>query len=122
MQAISPSRPQTFGPTKLSGMADWGREPNELELRIRIRKWVQYYAKVFKAVRLKQTDLAEALGLSDPTISNLVNEHVQGGLDTLIRLHYRLQAPLEIMVHSDPPERVETPLGVPAKVLARKQA
>lgn len=78
-------------------------EPNDLELRVRIRKWVQYFFSLREPKGILRKDYAEELGLEPPTVSNLLNDVEWPGLDTFAALHYRLGGDPREMLREDPP-------------------
>ena len=75
-------------------------EPNAVELRSRIRRWLRYF---WLESGLQQKEIAEAMGFSKATISDLLSEKTTPGLDCLVRMHYRLGADLRRVVREDPP-------------------
>jgi transcriptional regulator with XRE-family HTH domain len=78
-------------------------EPTDDELRIRLRKWVQYYWTLRDAKGAMKKDYAEELGLSAVTISNVLNEVTPPGLDMLAALHFRLGLHPRDLLREDPP-------------------
>lgn len=83
-------------------------EPTDVELRSRIRAWMRYYRAHYG---WSQRELAQALSLSEPTISNLIRNLEDPGLDCFVRMHFRLGADLGQMVRRNPPELSEVDTG-----------
>ena len=80
-------------------------EPNDRELRDRIRRWVRHY---IRHNGWSQREFAQAMSLSEATVSNLVYNKEEPGLDTLVRMHFRLGADLTQLVRIDPPSEARS--------------
>lgn len=76
-------------------------EPTGLELRQRIARWLRYY---WIESGLSKTELGEIMDLTKVTVGNVINEKEMPGLDTLVKMHFRLGADLRRVVRDDPPE------------------
>jgi transcriptional regulator with XRE-family HTH domain len=75
-------------------------EPNDVEVRARLRAWLRYYRDLYG---WSQRELAQALTLSEATISNLLRNLEDPGLTCLVKMHFRLGADVPQMLRSDPP-------------------
>lgn len=78
-------------------------EPTDRELRVRIRKWVQYYWSLREPRGAMRKDYAEELGLSPATISNVLNEVEDPSIDMFAALHFRLGLNPRDLLREDPP-------------------
>lgn len=106
MQALrnsdTPNQPTATSPVMGRRLA-FPNEPTDLELRIRIRKWVKHFYRPREARGVLRKEYAEELGMKPATMSNLLNEKEFPGLDTLAALHYRLGADCRELLREDPP-------------------
>lgn len=75
------------------------QEPNEIELRQRIRNWLRHYKK---ELGFNNREMAQALSFSDATISNLLRDLEDPGLDCLVRMHFRFGMDLAFALRHDP--------------------
>lgn len=120
MQAHGASYMQTLGTSKVPSMKPRQQgqirpEPSYLELRERLREWVKFYWRKAEERGVTRTGFAQALGLSPPTVSNVLNDNELPGFHFYSRLHFRLGADVREMMREDPPARTEPPLPSQAK-------
>lgn len=100
LQASTPRNPQKSGSASLLDMrsdaAD--REPTVREAQERARQWIIDY---LERTGWPQVQLAEKLGVSEATITNVVKGTFLPGFKMILRLHFRLGAPLnEVLRHT----------------------
>ena len=79
-------------------------EPTDVELRGRIRKWLRYY---WRRSGLQRQEIAQAMRFKPPTISNLLNDKEDPGLDCFVRMHFVFGADMAHMVRFDPPSAAQ---------------
>lgn len=77
------------------------------EIRERLRAWVRHFVAQYG-----QRGLAEALGVSEVTISTALSKTTGPGLKCLLAMHYNLGMDLRQLVRDDP---VETDVSLKAK-------
>ena len=68
--------------------------------RARIAAWLRHYRDTRKWTHQK---LADTLGLSEPTVTNIMNEKRTPGLDVLIKMHTKLHRSADEILDDDPP-------------------
>lgn len=85
-------------------------EPDEAEAKKRIRAWLLDYLARSGELPVQ---LAERLGVSEPTISNIKSGETMPGFKMLLRIHFRLGAPLHEVLRF-------TTTADKTKVVARK--
>lgn len=88
---------QTFGTTKLVGMSEGIADPRT---RPRLVAWLRWHQR---RLGVNRKELAQLLGCSPATVSNLLNEITPPGLDTLVRMSRALHFPVEQLLERDPP-------------------
>lgn len=68
--------------------------------RARLAAWLRYYRD-----RREWThqQLADTLGLSEPTVTNIINQKRTPGLDVLIKMHRHLHRSADDLLDVDPP-------------------
>lgn len=77
------------------------REAVDPEVRARIRKWMWHYKRQRTWTNER---LAEELGLSEPTVTNILNGKRDAGFDVFIRMHRHLHRSADDLLDIDPPE------------------
>lgn len=88
---------QTLGARNLVRMPQGVADPL---VRPRLVAWLRWH---MKRLGINRKELAQLLGTSKPTVSNLLNGVVEPGLDTLVRMKRGLDFPVEQMLERDPP-------------------
>lgn len=84
-------------------------EPSVFELRVRVRKWVQYYWSLREPKGVMRKEYAAELGFSAATISNVLNEEEVPGFDMFAALHFRLGLNPRDLLREDPPPYTLSP-------------
>jgi transcriptional regulator with XRE-family HTH domain len=79
-------------------------EDMDKELRARIRAWLRHYRQTRYATNEL---LADALGLAEPTITNVLNGRRSAGLDLVYAMHKRLGRSLDQLMDDPAPEEKE---------------
>ena len=69
--------------------------------RARISAWLKYYRDTREWTHQR---LADELGLSEPTVTNIINLKRTPGLDVLIKMHRRLHRSADDLLDTDPPK------------------
>lgn len=79
-------------------------EPSQSEIRSRLRAWVRYF---MDENRWDQQAFADAINVSRPTITNILNDKRPMGLKSFVKMHYHLGGQsgftMERMAYRDPP-------------------
>lgn len=102
---MSPNRAWTKGISMSDGVAD-------PLVRPRIVAWLRYEKN---RLGLSQQELAQYLGTTAATVSNLLNDKVSPGLDMLVRMHRRLHISVDRMLDVDPPAVDHRPVRPPLR-------
>jgi transcriptional regulator with XRE-family HTH domain len=76
--------------------------------RERIRAWLRHYSE---ARDWTNERLAEELGVSEPTVTNILNGKRSAGLDVVIKMHRRLHRSADDLLDTDPPSVRKPPPG-----------
>lgn len=72
----------------------------DLKRRARLRLWLWYYLRRRKWTNTK---LAESLEVSEPTVTNILNERTNVGFDVFIKMHDNLKRSADDLLDMDPP-------------------
>ncbi len=70
--------------------------------RTRIAAWLKFYRDTRGWTHQR---LADELELSEPTVTNIINQKRTPGLDVLIKMHRRLHRSADDLLDVDPPQQ-----------------
>ena len=76
------------------------REDIDPAIRERLAKWLEYYKRIRRSTNER---LAEVIGCSEPTVTNILNRKRSMGLDVLYKMHVRLHRSADELLDVDPP-------------------
>lgn len=88
------------------------KEPTPAELRKRIGRWLEWYRDHYKVT---QRAIATALEISEAHVSQVISAKETPGLDTFVRMHYRLGLDLTKMVRTEPAAESPKDIGLTEK-------
>lgn len=71
--------------------------------RGRIAAWMRYYREKYSHQYPTHESFARALGLSQPTVVNILNRRRTPGLDVLLEMHRCFHVSADTVLDTDPP-------------------
>lgn len=88
-------------------MESVGKKPQDSETRERLRAWLLHY----RDTRYEGSNaaLARALGVSSPTVTQILNRDRTMGLDLVVRIHRFFHVETDRLLDADPPRSADRP-------------
>ena len=83
-----------------------GKKSLDPEVRGRVAAWLRYFRDVKYAHEYKTNDdfARRGLGLSPPTVANIINGKRTAGLDVVLQIHRRFHVSADTLLDTNPPK------------------
>jgi transcriptional regulator with XRE-family HTH domain len=86
-----------------------GKKFTDIALRQRLRLWLLHFEKKYAHQYPRRKDLAEAMKIAAPTLSQVSKEARGIGLEILVRMHRTFHVSADVLLDTDPPAESDRP-------------